>query len=147
MRKSARSRFVSPLKLITDATAPMDSEGSDTGGNIPLHPTLTLTDYAEMERAAIGDRGILAHYTDTILRENGLSYQEQEAVTGIAGEQVYRMAYGGQVSPGAVRQFARVAARMTVHVDAELFWARLENRLSLLLGSLDEDVIPPRRAA
>jgi hypothetical protein len=125
----------------------LDSECSDADENTAPCPALTLTDYAEMERVAVGDRGTLAHYTDAILRENGLSYREQEEITGISGALVYRMANGGQVSADDVRRFARTAARMTVRVDAGLFWARLENRLSHLLGSLDEDGVSPRRAA
>jgi hypothetical protein len=127
-----------PLALVTAPSAAVEDASFPADAAPPSpRPVLILTDYAEMERYALGDRGVLAHYTETLLRENGLSYRDQEGQTGVPAALVYRMAYGGLVTPLDVHRFARTAGRMTQREDARLFWTRLEARLANLLGVSD----------
>jgi hypothetical protein len=117
-----------------------DSPSADASG-LPVEaemlPTLRILE--ESGYNALGDRGLLAHYTRAILEENGLSYQEQETRTGVPMAVVHRMVHGRVVRLSAVRQFAAAAARLTHREDTRLYWLRLFERLSRLPGRADLD--------
>lgn len=126
------------LELVVSTDSPISAADASLASADPETPT-TLRILEEAGFSALGDRGLLAHYTRAVLEENGLSYQEQEGRTGVPMAAVHRMVHGRVVRLSVVRQFAAAAARLTHREDTRLYWLRLFERLSRLPGRADLD--------
>ena len=85
---------------------------------------------ARMRHLAIDNWDQVAHFTQAVLAENGLSYREQELHTGVGASTVYRMALGNAVGVRAVQQFAAFAAYRSRREETKAFWTGTLSRFN-----------------
>lgn len=85
---------------------------------------------ARMRHLAIDNWDQVAHFTQAVLAENGLSYREQETHTGVGASTVYRMALGNAVGVRAVQQFAAFAAYGSRRDETRAFWSGTLSRFN-----------------
>lgn len=85
---------------------------------------------ARMRHLAIDNWEQVAHFTQAVLAENGLSYREQELHTGVGASTVYRMALGNAVGVRAVQQFAAFAAYRSRRKETKAFWTGTLSRFN-----------------
>jgi hypothetical protein len=113
--------------LSTPYTAPSSALGDDTSFMVPLDIQEAGEEaaraVARMRHLAIDNWDQVAHFTQAVLAENGLSYREQEHHTGVGASTVYRMALGNAVGVRAVQQFAAFAAYRSRREETKNFWA------------------------
>jgi hypothetical protein len=111
--------------------------------SIAAEPVMRLALNEATRRHALGDTGLLAHYTRLFLEENDLSLYDQEHWTSVSAADVRAMDQGRPIELGAVRRFAATAKRLSQSAESRLYWERIFVRLAQCPDLTDYDAASP----